>query len=267
MDAASWRQHGVTTCLVAHALPCQVSNRCDKTSEIALHLQAEKYYALASYEIEKIWRRRFTGITILWFLFSLLILALAGATKCIEYIRFPGYVLAFQRIVAVTIFILRMYCLYQRDLRAPCIIAFFLAIEFSVKIAALCIWAEEVILPLVLSGCILAVSSENASKYIWIWVTEVFTDLSVLCLTLYRSHVVYGFVGTWMHAPLWTTIVKDGTLYFAIMLVVNMTTVILHLTMPRSQGNKCKFRHNCDQPSGLQAHPEPQGHSVQDSWS
>ncbi|EJD00205.1 uncharacterized protein FOMMEDRAFT_148482 [Fomitiporia mediterranea MF3/22] len=194
-------------------------------------------------EVEKIWKQKFTGLTVLWFLNRWLFLLEVtvvyvayldpgwGFGRCSRYIRFPGFVLAFQRLVAGTIFMLRMYCLYQRDWRAPSIIAFFLVAEFITKTIALVKWAEAVVLPPGLPGCILAVAPENANKYIWGWILEIFTDLSVLCLTLYRSHVMVRHVGALAKTPLWTTILKDGTLYFLVMLVANLITVIMYLTV------------------------------------
>ncbi|EJC99747.1 uncharacterized protein FOMMEDRAFT_22837 [Fomitiporia mediterranea MF3/22] len=226
-------------------------------AEAALHLQATKYYAIASFamlvydifltfstEVEKIWKRRFTAVTVLWvmirwiYLAGIIVIYVSyfdpdwTSTVCAKYVKFPGYLLIYQRIVTGMIFILRTYCLYQRSWVAVGIISIFLAAEITVKFVTLEKWAAMVHLPPQLSGCFLAVAPENASKYVWHWITELFTDAVIMLLTAYRSYRVYTESIAITRTPLWITFLRDGFLYFFVMFSANVCTVTLYLILP-----------------------------------
>jgi len=229
-------------------------------TQAASHLTASKYYALAAYvmfvydifltfplEIEKIWTKKFNGLTILWF--SNRWFFLAGVTityvayldpnwsgaACDAFFRYPGYVLTIQRLTVGSIFLLRIYCIYNRDLRPAAIVAVFVIAEATVKLVSLQLWAAPVQLPPGLTSCILAVTPQNASKFIGYWLTELCTDGAIFFATIYRSYDIYwkNGRGSLSSTYLWRVIVKDGILYFAIMLTSNLVTVIQYLTLPQ----------------------------------
>ncbi|THH10129.1 hypothetical protein EW145_g1544 [Phellinidium pouzarii] len=194
-----------------------------QTVEVATHLwprpdtlvarrEAAKFYALAAF-VEKVWRRKFTGLTVLWFLnrwvFFLAVIPTivsfhdpqwigpvcvpARLIFCDRYFRYPGFIAAFQRVVIGSVFILRIYCIYGRSIRAPSIIVAFLIPEIVVKLFVTIKW-----------------------------------DSVVLILTVSRSYVAYQqsvMVNT--ASRLWKVILKDGIVYFLVIFSANLLTVIM----------------------------------------
>ncbi|KAI5119656.1 hypothetical protein M0805_007747 [Coniferiporia weirii] len=226
-------------------------------AEAATHLQAAKFYALASLimmvydnfltfstEVEKIWKRKFSGLTLLYFLnrwvFLLAVIpayigtyAEGAAHRCENFFRYPGYVSTFQRAVIGTVFILRTYCIYNRNLRVAGLVAVLLAVEITVKLVSNTEWGEAVVLPLGFVGCILAVAPQNAQKFVIYWAFELLTDATVLSLTIYRSYTEFKASAGFSHSRLWQVILKDGFMYFLVMCTSNLTTVIMYVTLPQ----------------------------------
>ncbi|EJC99729.1 uncharacterized protein FOMMEDRAFT_160173 [Fomitiporia mediterranea MF3/22] len=224
----------------------------------ATHLEAAKYYDLAAFvmllydtlltiprEVDKIWKKHWTGVTLLWFLNRwIFILAVVptivafhdpgfmGKTalhsRCERFFRYAGYIATFQRVVIGSVFILRTYCIYGRNLVAAGFIAIFLIAEVFCKLYANLKWGAPVVLPKGFVACVLAVAPENAHKFAIFWISELCTDAVVLTLTIYRSYVVSRMQSVF-HSTLLRVIARDGIVYFLIMFLVNLTTVLFDL--------------------------------------
>ncbi|KAH8102058.1 hypothetical protein BXZ70DRAFT_1016070 [Cristinia sonorae] len=195
----------------------------------ASHLIAAKYYATASFvmmvyditltfplELEKIWKQKFSGVTVLWFM---------------RYFRYPGYIATIQRVVIGTIFILRMYSIYGRNLFVAGLIFVSLFVEVVVKLYATIAWGQAITLPPGFVACVLTVAPANSARFIIFWVFELVTDTLVLFLTLLRSFQLRRSTVIWQ-SQLWHVLVKDGLVYFFVMFIANLTTVIMYITAP-----------------------------------
>ncbi|TCD67180.1 hypothetical protein EIP91_000406 [Steccherinum ochraceum] len=247
----------------------------------ATHLAGAKYYAMASFvmmtydilltfptELEKIWKQRYSGVTVLWFMNRWFFLAAVIPTiaslhvdalcplqafmihilselcgyridhvqgspaqffhSCERYFRYPGYIAAIQRVVIGSIFILRMYCIYGRDYKVAVLIAVFLIVEVIIKLYATIAWGQAVQLPPGFVACVLSVSPENSAKFIIFWVFELVTDTLVVFLTVFRSFQLRRSASIWQ-SRLWQVLVKDGLMYFFVMFATNLITVIMYI--------------------------------------
>ncbi|PAV21464.1 hypothetical protein PNOK_0409100 [Pyrrhoderma noxium] len=238
----------------------------------ATHLRAAKSYALAAFtmmvydititfsqEVEKVWKRRFSGLTILWFLnrwifFLATIPTLfsfhdprwtdkpiqltnlppfVGDSRCEAYFRYPGIVAAFQRLFIGSVFMLRTYAIYGRSLVAAGIIALFLIAEFVTKLVINFKFGSAVQLPKGMVGCILAVDDAHSKDFSWFYTTELMTDFVVLVLTVTRSYKEFRRVRrVGEPARLWRVILKDGIIYFLLIFSANVMTLVFFLAMP-----------------------------------
>ncbi|KAH8111800.1 hypothetical protein DFH11DRAFT_1546390 [Phellopilus nigrolimitatus] len=202
----------------------------EEATSAALHLLATKYYAIAAegksmvaydiiltfpLEVEKIWKQKFSGLTILWFLnrwvyFFASIVTMIGEGAldyCNNYYQFPGLVATCQRLIVGIV-------------------------ELSVKLHSILSFGQPVLLPAGLTGCVLSVAADNATKFIGFWITELITDAVVLILTVYRSYTVYWRNRNFAHGQLWRVIFKDGVIYFFVMFSTNLVSVVMYLTLP-----------------------------------
>ncbi|KAI5119657.1 hypothetical protein M0805_007748 [Coniferiporia weirii] len=172
-------------------------------------------------EVEKIWKRKFSGLTLLYFLNRwVFLLAIIPAyiglfdqwshevdvshfptqyfklmdtqtlLRCKNFFRYPGYIATFQRAVIGTVFVLRTYCVYNRNLRVAGLVVVLLVVDIIAKL----------------------VSNTDAHKYV---IYQTFELLTAFKASSEFSH-------------LWQVILKDGFMYFLVMCTSNFTTVIMY---------------------------------------
>ncbi|KAH9918705.1 uncharacterized protein BXZ73DRAFT_105103 [Epithele typhae] len=215
------------------------------------HLLAAKMYSLASCvmlfydiaitfgdEVEKIWKQRFTGATVLWFLnrylsplgYIVIIVSFQdpdwGKPACERYILYPEVLKIFISATIGIIFILRLYSIYSKSKVVLYSFTMLLATELAIKI-----WAftdgTMLQLPPGFVGCILTGKSAPGDRLIYTWVAELVFDSCVFFATLYRTIQLYRRTMIGEAQSLITVIMRDGVMYFAAIFVSNLVTVLI----------------------------------------
>ncbi|KAI0635028.1 hypothetical protein C8Q77DRAFT_1072359 [Trametes polyzona] len=192
----------------------------------AEHLLAAKMFSLASCvmlfydiaitfgdEVEKIWKQRFTGATVLWFLnrylsplgYIVIIVSFHDPSwskeTCQRYVLYPEVLKIFTATAVGIIFILRLYSIYSKKSIILYGFGTLLVCMLAVKI-----WAFT-------DGTML----------------ELPPDSVVFFATLYRTIQLYRRTLIGEALSLITVIMRDGIMYFAAIFVSNLVTVLIFI--------------------------------------
>ncbi|KAH9896724.1 hypothetical protein C8Q73DRAFT_789048 [Cubamyces lactineus] len=225
----------------------------EQLATTAEHLMAAKMYSLASCvmlfydiaitfgdEVEKIWKQRFTGATVLWFLnrylsplgYIVVIVSFQdpGWSKatCQRYVLYPEVLKVFTATAVGIIFILRLYSIYAK--RTAILYGFggLLAAELAVKI-----WAftdgTMLELPPGFVGCILTGRSSPGDRIFYTWVAELVFDSVIFFATIYRTITLYRRTVIGEAQSLITVIMRDGVMYFTAIFASNLVTVLIFI--------------------------------------
>ncbi|KAI0360819.1 hypothetical protein OH77DRAFT_727570 [Trametes cingulata] len=226
--------------------PAQLATAAD-------HLMAAKMFSLASCvmlfydiaitfgdEVEKIWKQRFTGATVLWFLnrylsplgYIVIIVSFHDPSwskaTCQRYVLYPEVLKIFTATAVGLIFILRLYSIYSK--RNIILYGFG---TLLIAMLAVKIWAftdgTMLELPPGLVGCILTGKSSPGDRIIYTWVAELVFDSVVFFATLYRTIQLYRRTLIGEALSLITVIMRDGIMYFAAIFVSNLVTVLIFI--------------------------------------
>ncbi|PAV19374.1 transmembrane [Pyrrhoderma noxium] len=198
---------------------------------LIVHGNISKYFTVAPFtmmfydiwltfpvEVEKIWKQRFSGLTVLWVLWlnkrfeeSLGVPCLCDiyGHRCAKTYKFPGLLDLGQRLVVGTIFTLRIYCIYNRNIYVTLLVVLFILVELAFKIFVAAQLATPVIAPAGQGGCFESTSPELTRQTLGFWITELTTDGAVLCLTAFRVYVAYWRHRQYIHNTLWRVIFMD----------------------------------------------------------
>ncbi|RDB18705.1 hypothetical protein Hypma_014732 [Hypsizygus marmoreus] len=231
----------------------------------AQHLLAGKYFQLAAYvvlifdhiltfseEVERIWKRRITGAAILFlinrYLTPLQFLVIIDAfhdpiwTRSVQV--FTGSVL-FSMLISMSFFCLDRFVAFEGAstvaLIAVCELIMILRVfalygrSFPILIFLMILWVVQVIissvglstgfavpLPPGLIGCIFTGSSPLFPS---LWVAPLVTNSIMFFLTLYRTRDYILQTG---HAPTLHIFVRDGTMYFLVILMANLMNTLIY---------------------------------------
>ncbi|KAM5534753.1 hypothetical protein V8D89_011617 [Ganoderma adspersum] len=222
----------------------------------AEHLMAAKMFSLASCvmlfydiaitfgdEVERIWKQRFTGATILWFLnrylsplgYIVIIVSFHDPSwskaACQHYVLYPEVLKVFTATTVGIIFILRLYAIYSKSKAVLYGFTALLLMELGIKIWA---FTDGVMLQLPpgFVGCILTGRSSPGDRIIYTWVAELVFDSFVFFATLYRTIQLYRRTLIGQALSLITVIMRDGIMYFAVIFVSNFATVLIFVFAP-----------------------------------
>ncbi|PFH49358.1 hypothetical protein AMATHDRAFT_81343 [Amanita thiersii Skay4041] len=219
----------------------------------AEHLMAAKMFSLASCvmifyevlitmdeEVERIWKRKFTPVTFLWFLnrylsplgYIVIIVSFHDPWSipvCNRYVLFPEALKIVTSFTIGVIFILRLYAIYQRSTAMVIAGTMLLAAELAVKI-----WAftdgTSLTLPPGLVGCILV--GRHDARFVCTWIAELVFDSVVFFATLIRVISHHRVLKRTTHLTLIDVIMRDGVVYFAVIFIANLVTVLMFLLAP-----------------------------------
>ncbi|CAE6502391.1 unnamed protein product [Rhizoctonia solani] len=218
---------------------------------IAQHLVAGKYFMLASFviliydhaitlaeEVDRIWQQEWTGATWLFalnryltelqFIVNLHFMTPTGLAKCEDFIPFPGASTLVSIAIAEIILILRVYALYQRNKYVLGLLAFFWTGQVIVMGTTMR-HPTRVKLPEGLVGCIQGGNGSYAAAF---WLAPLATDSVILALTVVKSlQYIYK---TNYRVPLINVILRDGILYFTVILSANLLNCLVYYLAPPS---------------------------------
>ncbi|KAG6872449.1 hypothetical protein C0995_009706 [Termitomyces sp. Mi166 len=147
---------------------------------------------------------------------------------CDRYVLFPEALKVVTSFTTGVLFILRLYAIYSRSLTVAVLGGIFLAAELGIKI-----WSftdgTSLDLPEGLVGCILV--GRTQLRFAFTWIVELVFDSYVFFSTVYRvfqhNRLRHGTEET-----LLDRIFRDGVLYFAVIFVANLVTVLLFMLAP-----------------------------------
>ncbi|KAL5505052.1 hypothetical protein ACEPAH_7715 [Sanghuangporus vaninii] len=221
----------------------------------ARHLTAAKMFSLACCvmlyfdilitfgdEVEKIWKQRFTFATVLWFMNRYLsplgyVVIIASfhmdwpKSVCDRYVLYPEILKVFTAAAIGVIFILRLYSIYGGSMVVLVTFSVLLVAELVVKI-----WAftdgTSVNLPPGLVGCILTGRGDSNDRFVFTWVAELAFDSIVFIATLSRTFIIYRRHRQGAAIPLIKIMMRDGIIYFLVIFVANVVTMVLFITLP-----------------------------------
>ncbi|OCH91426.1 hypothetical protein OBBRIDRAFT_792257 [Obba rivulosa] len=222
----------------------------------AEHLLAAKLYSLASCvmlfydialtfgdEVEKIWKQRFTGATFLWFMnryisplgYIVVIVSFNDpkwhGPACNHYVLYPEALKIVTASAVGAIFILRLYSIYSRNNKILVGFTVLLLAELGTKIWAFTDGAA-LQLPPGFVGCILTGKSAPGKRIVYTWVAELVFDSAVFFATLYRTLSLYRSTHISEAQSLIGVIMRDGIMYFAVIFMSNLVTVLIFLLAP-----------------------------------
>ncbi|KAF8885340.1 hypothetical protein BD779DRAFT_1673744 [Infundibulicybe gibba] len=218
-------------------------------SQFAANLIAAKMFSLASCvmlfydifltidkEVERIWKRPFTPLTVLWFLnrylsplgYIVIIVSFHDnweKSVCNRYVLYPEALKIVTAFTIGVIFILRVYAMYGRSQVVLIGGGTLLIAELAVKI-----WAftdgTSLDLPSGLVGCILVGRSDR--RFAMTWIAELVFDSVVFLATLFRAIALNRLRFGNTHSLI-ELILRDGIAYFAVISVANLVTVLIFM--------------------------------------
>jgi len=219
--------------------------------QLFTYLIASKYYMLASIvilyfdyfltfdlEIENLWKKRFTGPTILFLLnryypmlFYVVVLVAVhdpswSGEACENFKRFPLISALVSEAILGIIVILRLYALYSQDRRLLYVLVPGYVLQLMIGG-----WASDAVERVIGlppgSGCIISVPTEYASRFAWLWGSSAAFDTLVFGLTMYRTLQLRK---GGLKIPLTTLFLRDGLVYFAVMFSARLLNFILYWT-------------------------------------
>ncbi|KAL5521018.1 hypothetical protein ACEPAG_8940 [Sanghuangporus baumii] len=221
----------------------------------ARHLTAAKMFSLACCvmlyfdilitfgdEVERIWKQRFTFATVLWFMNRYLsplgyVVVIASfqmnwpKSVCERYVLYPEILKVFTAAAIGVIFILRLYSIYGGSMVILVSFSVLLVAELAVKI-----WAftdgTSVNLPPGLVGCVLTGRGNSNDRFVFTWVAELVFDSIVFIATLSRTLIIYRRHRQGAAIPLIKIMMRDGIIYFLVIFIANVVTVVLFITLP-----------------------------------
>ncbi|KAE9396647.1 hypothetical protein BT96DRAFT_1039235 [Gymnopus androsaceus JB14] len=209
---------------------CSVPPMSQETlATAALHLNAAKYFQLAGYamliydhlitfgdEVERVWKRKFTGATLLFFL-----------NRYLTPVQFALILDAFHNPAweGEMVMILRVWALYNCKLPV-------LAVLFTVLVAQVVVGAYgihngfPVPLPPQLVGCIFT----GTTLFAALWFGPLVTDVFIFMFTLWRTRTYFTARGRGS-TPTIELFVRDGVLYFLVIFSVNLLNILIYFAV------------------------------------
>lgn len=187
-------------------------------------------------EVERVWLQKFTPMTGLWFLNRYLsplgyIVIIASFHQpwskevCNHYVLFPEALKFVTSFTIGVIFIIRLYAIYSRSVMVAVLGALCLAAELGVKV-----WSftdgTSLTLPQGLVGCILV--GRDDRRFVFTWIAELAFDSVIFFATLYRV-IQHNRMHRGSAASLLHLILRDGVIYFAVIFIANLVTVLMFL--------------------------------------
>ncbi|KAF8338615.1 hypothetical protein F5887DRAFT_982075 [Amanita rubescens] len=191
-------------------------------------------------EVELIWSRRFSFVSVLWYLnryvtpLGYIIITVSfhdpwSKSVCDRYVLFPEALKIITCFAIGVIFILRLYALYNRSMVVVSLGCLLLATELGVKI-----WAftcgTSLQLPPGLVGCILV--GRTSLRFASTWISELVFDLIVFLATIHQAILNNSEIHKSQGISLFDLVVRDGVIYFAIIFVANSVTVLMFIFAP-----------------------------------
>lgn len=225
----------------------------DELAHLASNLMAAKMYSLASCvmlyydicitmkdEVERIWLQpKYTIVTILFalnrYLTPLIYVVIIVSFHmpwpidvCDRYILYPEATKVVTCAIIGVIFILRVHAIYGRSKKVTALTSAALVAELAIKIYAFTD-GTRLHLPDGIVGCILV--GTNNTRYVFSWIAELGFDTLVFVMTMWRTWVLYRQQGA-RPMSLLSLVIRDGVIYFIVIFLANLATVLLFLTAP-----------------------------------
>ncbi|CAA7261228.1 unnamed protein product [Cyclocybe aegerita] len=190
-------------------------------------------------EIERIWKHRFTGASLLFYLnryitplqYIIVITAFHHpkwvGKACDDFVPFVGYVSGIMSSICEVIMILRVYALYRRSNRVLAFLAVLWLAQLIVSIKGVSTGFAVHLPPgPAFVGCILT----GTSKWFYaIWIGPLVTDTAIFALTLWR---IRPYIGSSQKIPMIHIFLRDGIFYFLAIFLMNFVNALLFFLAP-----------------------------------
>ncbi|KAF8582980.1 hypothetical protein K439DRAFT_116198 [Ramaria rubella] len=192
-------------------------------------------------EVQHIWNSQQNALTIVWFIlryYSSTALFLKftprGLWRCvmIQKINLPPMSLLITTLLANIIMIIRTYALYQRNTNVLVCLVFLLVVEMLLLGFNVYLRHEQPSLDKKTDCVDAPVNSKKLQISSVYWAGVLLEDLAVFVFTVCKSRKhILRTAGARSISP-FTVIMRDGTLYFAVVCVLNAMNLFLFLLAP-----------------------------------
>ncbi|ETW79820.1 hypothetical protein HETIRDRAFT_103588 [Heterobasidion irregulare TC 32-1] len=217
-------------------------------------------------EVDLIWKRKFTFVTVLWFFNRYIMLFTQGPAvlfhfyaltdeklmaylRCGMFVKFPGIMQIISNTSTGLTLILRTYALYNRSTTIAILLLMALAGEIAVEL-----WAVAdgiaIEIPEALGACILSgepqewvprslrpfltfyepsgcLPRHSGIRFTAFWIGQLVFPSIITILTVARALKFRG-----VRADTVQVMLRDGVLYFAVVFLINLVNVIIYVTAP-----------------------------------
>lgn len=200
------------------------------------------YFLTLDLEWENIWQRKWTCATLLFFInryfpmlsYIAIIVSLHDPSwseeSCQEFIRLPFYMVLISETVIAMIVSLRLYALYLQRWQVPVCMAFVYISQLAWGILASRGISTD-IAPAVGQGCVAYVEDWAYNLFaVYIGNSALF-DCMVFILTLYKT---LRFRPRGFRIPLSDLFLRDGVVYFAVMLTAKIVNFVVFYAVSRN---------------------------------
>lgn len=216
-----------------------------------------KYYALAAAvllysdyvitlpdEIRRIWGARFTGATVLFLLnryvpmvgYMVILTSLFHppwtTSGCNMFAPFPGALNTFSQGVIMIILLLRTYALYERKLWVLVLTTSVGLVNIGVGAWAASAMTGELFTFKPIQSCVPILQVPKLDRLRFAWVSTFAFDFLIFCLTIKRTYCVMRKQSNRrMDSSLALLVMRDGSLFFLVMAVVNALNFVLFMNL------------------------------------
>jgi len=217
----------------------------ESLGQVALHLTAGKYFQVAAFvllvydhmltfseEVERIWKQKITGPSILFMLnryvtplqFIIIIHAFNDPiwtpSACSRFVAFEGASTVALIAICELIMILRIYALYAKSTLILGSLMILWTLQLSISSIGMTV-GFPVPLPPGFVGCIF---TGRNKLFPTIWVTPLVTDSAIFLLTLWRTR---DYVKRSREISAINIFLRDGLLYFLVIFMANLFNLLM----------------------------------------
>ncbi|KAI5124836.1 hypothetical protein M0805_005466 [Coniferiporia weirii] len=191
------------------------------------------------WEIENIWQRKLSLRIVTWVLnryvfqlalFPIMIGALHAS--CLKYVRFLGAMHIMVNISSGLMLLLRVFALYGCKKWTLAVLLPFLLVEIALEA-----WAVAGSQPMKnldgQIGCILAGNAAHGKQFAIFWAGKPVFTFIVSLMTAAKALRVWKEDALMYRGSLWEVMLRDGVIYFLVILTVNLTNILTYVIAPK----------------------------------
>ncbi|KIK65865.1 hypothetical protein GYMLUDRAFT_38355 [Collybiopsis luxurians FD-317 M1] len=148
----------------------------------------------------------------------------AGASSCHPWEEFQEFFHAFVQVIVAILLTMRIVALYERDKRVIAGLVFIIVSGICATIVSLYFSDSTAAVSLFPIGCHDVLSLENSALVSTGWILVLVYDTLLFSMTLFKAYQARSQPK--MKLSLFTIIIRDGSMYFGVMVIANLINVL-----------------------------------------